>query len=128
MFDDPSRAPREPVVLEPASIEKLQATVEQLAEAVNSSPPTYREQLFEPRPPAKVRYYPVYASAGHGLTALYESPGADLDIDEFCDLAFHTSAKHVMMFPVKGDSMLPTFAHGDFAAIDRRCEWRAGGW
>lgn len=120
MFDDPSRAPREPMVLEPASIEKLQATVEQLAEAVNSSPPTYREQLFEPRPPAKVRYYPVYASAGHGLTALYESPGADLDIDEFCDLAFHTSAKHVMMFPVKGDSMLPTFAHGDFAAIDRR--------
>ncbi len=103
----------------PPASKKQQATVEQLAEAVNSSPPTYREQLFEPRPPPR-SLLSRYASAGHGFDGSLRSPGADLDIDEFCDLAFHTSAKHVMNVPVKGDSMLPTFAHGDFAAIDRR--------
>ena len=121
-LDDTGAHPVTPIEVPASEFRKLQETVESLAEAVASPAPapTYREQLFEPKPAPKVRYYPVYASAGYGLTALYESPGADLDIDEFCDLAFRTSARHVMMFPIKGDSMLPTFAHGDFAAIDRR--------
>lgn len=59
-------------------------------------------------------------SAGAGLAAMYESPGADLDLTRFVSELLGLDPERVFIYPIIGDSMLPTLASGDFVVVNSR--------
>jgi phage repressor protein C with HTH and peptisase S24 domain len=121
MVADASRAPRKPLVVDPKTIETLQATVDTIAEAVASQAPSHRPKLYAPRRPATLKYFPtMQVSAGAGRAVLAESDGEDLDAEGLASRLLGIEPKHLYIFPVKGDSMFPTLDDGDIAVVDRR--------
>ena len=96
-----------------------------LAWLVSGEPPkfagtSYQPPRSEPRPPATIKYYNVRLSAGGGATALHESPGYDFSLEEMASELLGIPVNYVRIFPVRGDSMLPTLADGDMVVLDSR--------
>lgn len=119
-YEDPSKMPRPALQVDARMLEEMHSTIERMAEVTLGTSSRFSQPVAEaPRAPT-VRYYAVPASAGAGYSAIHEAPAQELDIDEFCDLAFNTSAKYITMHHVRGDSMLPTLPNGAVAVIDRR--------
>lgn len=112
------------IVVDQGLAQQLKTAIEQMAKVAqdltNQVQP--RELVVEHYEPKTVKYYPtIHASAGGGLAALVESPGYDLDVEGLARVLFGVEQRDLFFLPVRGDSMLPTFAHGDIAVIER---WR----
>lgn len=75
-------------------------------------------EAFEPPPAPTIKFLPLKASAGGGAVVLQESRGIDLDMDALAAKVFRVRRKHIRLMEIKGESMLPTLAHGDFVIID----------
>lgn len=75
-------------------------------------------EAFEPPPAPTIKFLPLKASAGGGAAVLQESRGIDLDMDALAAKVFRVRRKHIRLMEIKGESMLPTLAHGDFVVID----------
>lgn len=101
-----------------AIVEKLDFIVQQLAKltAEKAEPPQVRNAP-SPRS-ATVTYLPFRASAGAGSVVLDDSPGDQLDIDEFSSRILRMGRKNMRLIEIVGDSMLPTFVSGDYVIAD----------
>lgn len=77
-----------------------------------------RRSLDHPASPT-IKFVPLKVSAGGGAAVLYESQGIDLDMDGLADTILRSRRKNISLFEIKGDSMLPTLAHGDFVVVDK---------
>lgn len=66
-----------------------------------------------------IKFVPLQVSAGGGAAVLYESQGIDLDMDGLAATILRSRRKNISLFEIRGDSMLPTLAHGDFVVVDR---------
>ncbi len=91
--------------------------VEEMKSVATSASAMVRE-TFEPPPAPTIKFLPLKASAGAGATVLNESRGIDLDMDALAAKVLRVRRKYIRLLEVKGDSMFPTLAHGDFAVID----------
>lgn len=94
----------------------LRAVEEMKSVAANASE-MVRER-FDPPPAPTINFLPLKASAGGGAAVLHESKGIDLDMDALAAKVLGVRRKNIRLLEIKGDSMLPTLAHGDFAVID----------
>lgn len=119
MFSDPAHAPAPPVQIDAKMVQEMHSTIERIADALPSTTLPLASRI-EPRPLKRMKYFSsVYASAGGGLAALHEAPGADLDAEGIAHELLGYDLDEIWLFPIKGDSMLPTFSHGDIVVVER---------
>lgn len=121
MFSDPARAPTSPLQIDAKTVQAMHSAIERIADAL-PLPDTASQPRngIQSRPPKRMKYFSsVYASAGAGLAALHEAPGADLDAEGIAHELLGYDLDEIWLFPVKGDSMLPTFSHGDIVVVER---------
>ncbi|MCI9864916.1 LexA family transcriptional regulator [Rhizobium skierniewicense] len=96
----------------------LQRAVQEMKSVASSAAELVRE-TFEPPVVPTIKFVPLKVSAGGGAAVLYESQGIDLDMDGLADTILRSRRKNISLFEIKGDSMLPTLAHGDFVVVDK---------
>ncbi|MBW9072192.1 XRE family transcriptional regulator [Agrobacterium deltaense] len=95
----------------------IKRAVEEMRSVAATASEMVRE-TFDPPPAPTIKFLPLKASAGGGSAVLSESVGVDLDMDALAAKVLGVRRKHIRLLEIKGDSMLPTLAHGDFAVID----------
>lgn len=95
----------------------IMRAVEEMKSVAASASEMVRE-TFEPAPAPTITFLPLKASAGGGSAVLSESRGVDLDMDALAAKVLGVRRKHIRLLEIKGDSMFPTLANGDFAVID----------
>lgn len=96
----------------------LQRAVQEMKSVASSAAELVRE-TFEPPSAPTIKFVPLKVSAGGGAAVLYESQGIDLDMDGLVATILRSKRKNISLFEIKGDSMLPTLAHGDFVVVDK---------
>ncbi|WP_421357855.1 XRE family transcriptional regulator [Agrobacterium rosae] len=96
----------------------LKRAVQEMKSVASSAAELVRE-TFEPPMVPTIKFVPLKVSAGGGAAVLYESQGIDLDMDGLADTILRSRRKNISLFEIKGDSMLPTLAHGDFVVVDK---------
>ena len=99
------------------AMERFNSAADEVSQAVAKASEVVRE-TFEPPSAPTIKFLPLKASAGGGSAVLFESRGIDLDMDALAAKVLGVRRKHIRLLEIKGDSMLPTLAHGDFAVID----------
>lgn len=99
------------------AMERFSSAADEVSQAVAKASEVVRE-TFEPPLAPTIKFLPLKASAGGGSAVLFESRGIDLDMDALAAKVLGARRKHIRLLEIKGDSMLPTLAHGDFAVID----------
>lgn len=107
------------IVVDAGIVQEMHSTIERIAGALPGAA-VQASNGFQPRPPKKMKYFSsIYASAGGGLAALHEAPGADLDAEGIAHELLGYDLDEIWLFPIKGDSMLSTFSHGDIVVVER---------
>ncbi|MDR6102753.1 phage repressor protein C with HTH and peptisase S24 domain [Agrobacterium larrymoorei] len=101
-----------------AILAKLDFVVEQLAKLTAEKTAPAPARKAQPPRPATVTYLPFRASAGAGSVVLDDSPGDQLDIDEFSSRILRMNRRNMRLIEIIGDSMLPTFVSGDYVVAD----------
>lgn len=96
---------------------RIMRAVEEMRSVAVDASEMVRE-AFVPPPAPTIKFLPLKASAGGGSVVLHESRGIDLDMDALVTKVFRARRKYIRLMEIKGDSMLPTLAHGDFVVID----------
>ncbi|MRH93928.1 XRE family transcriptional regulator [Agrobacterium tumefaciens] len=95
----------------------IKRAVEEMKSVAATATEMVRE-TFEPVAAPTIKFLPLKASAGGGSAVLDESRGIDLDMDALAAKVLGVRRKHLRLLEIKGDSMLPALASGDFAVID----------
>lgn len=126
MFDEPAKAPKEPVFVEPSLAEQLLAAVDRISRAAETfeHPPQLEQPARKPEvidvTPVRstIKYLPQVASAGGGAVVLEEGT-LDFDAEDITRELLGLTPTEILMLKIKGDSMEPTLSEGDIVVVDR---------